>query len=303
MGSLSVLFYLLTSLTLTLMNKLIFSQFQFPLFVTEFQLIVSMAMLVVLGEISRWTGLLSFVPPVEFELSKARAVAPVTVLFVTMLSFTNYCLRHVDIGFYQVLRSTVIPFNIMLNFLLLKIVPSAYAASCCVIVVSGFVLGSVTELNFSHEGFVFGIISAFLVALYSSSVKKVLPVVQNNTWKLMHYTTLQGILLLGPAVFVSGEWEGAMHATDILSPTFWVFMFQAAVAGFMINLAYFALIKFGSPLTTHISGCSKTALQTLLGILIFNNKVSPLNMAGIALTLVGSTLYSMEKYLSPLIKK
>jgi hypothetical protein len=36
-----------------------------------------MAMLVVLGEISRWTGLLSFVPPVEFELSKARAVAPV----------------------------------------------------------------------------------------------------------------------------------------------------------------------------------------------------------------------------------
>ena len=37
MGSLSVVFYLLTSLTLTLMNKLIFSQFQFPLFVTEFQ--------------------------------------------------------------------------------------------------------------------------------------------------------------------------------------------------------------------------------------------------------------------------
>ena len=37
MGSLSVVFYLLTSLTLTLMNKLIFSQFQYPLFVTEFQ--------------------------------------------------------------------------------------------------------------------------------------------------------------------------------------------------------------------------------------------------------------------------
>ena len=28
-------------------------------------------------------------------------------------------------------------------------------------------------------------------------------------------------------------------------------------AGFMINLAYFALIKFGSPLTTHVSGCTK----------------------------------------------
>jgi len=39
MESLSVVFYLLTSLTLTLMNKLLFTQFQFPLFVTEFQVL------------------------------------------------------------------------------------------------------------------------------------------------------------------------------------------------------------------------------------------------------------------------
>jgi hypothetical protein len=38
-------------------------------------------------------------------------------------------------------------------------------------------------------------------------------------------------------------------------------------------------------------------------MIIFQNKVSPLNAAGIALALVGSTLYSMEKYLSPLAIK
>lgn len=75
----------------------------------------------------------------------------------------------------QVLRSTVIPFNIILNYLLLDILPSAYASMCCLIVVSGFVLGSITELNFSAEGFAYGIISSILVALYSSSVKKILP--------------------------------------------------------------------------------------------------------------------------------
>lgn len=303
MGSLSVVFYLLTSLTLTLMNKLIFSQFQFPLFVTEFQLIVSMAMLIIFGEISRFTGAksLAFIPPVGFEMSKWLVIAPVTALFVTMLSFTNSCLRHVDIGFYQVLRSTVIPFNIILNYSLLRILPSTYASLCCVVVVSGFVLGSLTEVNFSQKGFVFGIISSFLVALYSSSVKRILPVVGNDTWKLMHYTTLQGMLFLGPLVFLSGEWRLAMQSAEIHSPTFWIFMLEAAIAGFLINLAYFALIKFGSPLTTHITGCTKTSLQTLLGILIFNNQVSALNAAGIALTLAGSTLYSMEKYVSPLI--
>ena len=74
-------------------------------------------------------------------------------------------------------------------------------------------------------------------------------------------------------------------------------MTEAAVAGFMINLAYFGLIKFGSPLTTHIAGSTKTALQTLIGIALFSNKVTPLNAAGIALTLLGSTLYSMERTL------
>lgn len=194
----------------------------------------------------------------------------------------------------------MIPFNILLNYALLNILPSTYASLCCVIVVSGFVLGSITELNFSQEGFFFGIISSILVALYSSSVKKILPVVDNNTWKLMHYTTLQGIILLAPGVFFSGEWNLAILSPEIKSPTFWIFMSQAAVAGFLINLAYFALIKFGSPLTTHISGCTKTSLQTLLGIAIFHNKVTPLNALGIALTLMGSTLYSMEKYVSPL---
>jgi hypothetical protein len=37
-----------------------------------------MTMLVVLGEISRWTGMLSFIPPVEFEWAKACAIFPVS---------------------------------------------------------------------------------------------------------------------------------------------------------------------------------------------------------------------------------
>ena len=42
----------------------------------------------------------------------------------------------------------------------------------------------------------------------------------------------------------------------------------AGDAGFMINLAYFALIKFGSPLTTHISGCTKVFVCARGGTLV-----------------------------------
>ena len=67
------------------------------------QLIVSMVLLLVLGELSSATGAVAFIPRVEIEMKKSLLIAPVTCLFVTMLSFTRYCLRHVDIGFYQVL--------------------------------------------------------------------------------------------------------------------------------------------------------------------------------------------------------
>ena len=56
-------------------------------------------------------------------------------------------------------------------------------------------------------------------------------VVGNNTWCLMHYTTLQGILLLAPAVVLSGEFNLAMASPEIASSTFWLFMSQAAIAG------------------------------------------------------------------------
>jgi len=54
-----------------------------------------------------------------------------------------------------------------------------------------------------------------------------------------------------------------------------------------------------SPLTTHISGCRKTALQTLLGILIFKNKVSALTVARPLHSLPVPQLSAIPDSLSP----
>ncbi|EKX50954.1 hypothetical protein GUITHDRAFT_66600 [Guillardia theta CCMP2712] len=292
------------SLSLTLLNKLIFSRFKYPLFVTEFQLVVAMALLYILGEVSTKLGVLTFIPPVDLDGAIAMKILPVTLLFVSMLSSTNYCLKHVDISFYQqILRSLVIPFNILISYLLLGVLPSFNASTCSIVVMVGFALGTVTELNFSHEGFIFGIFSSIMVACYSTSVKKILPVVGNSTWRLMHYTTFLGILALAPMVYISGELKGALSSGAMESRMFWLMMTNAAVVGFLINLAYFALIKYGSPLTTHISGCAKTALQTVLSVIIFGNRVSFWNSVGIAITLLGSSAYSLERFLEVRQKK
>jgi len=55
-------------------------------------------------------------------------------------------------------------------------------------------------------------------------------------------------------------------------------------------------INYTSPLTGSISGTVKACLQTFLGVIIFQNYISPLNGIGILITIVGSAWYSHIGY-------
>jgi len=278
------------------MNKSIFQRFHFPLFVTNFQLIVTWILLWMIGTAGQWDKTFSFAPPPEFDISIAVQVVPVTFLYVGMLSMTNYCLRFVDVSFYQILRSLVIPLNILSSFVILGYLPRLRTLGCCLVVMLGFFLGSVSELNFTYEGFFTGCLASLFMALYSTYVKKVLTLVNGSTWRLMHYTTILATVMTAPLVLVSGEYSSALKNEHFYQRSFWAIMTASALFGFLINLAYFALIKHGSPLTTHISSCAKSALQAALGIAFYKNKVTSVNVLGIFLTLLGSAMYSWDRY-------
>ena len=88
---LAVSFYFFTSLSLTFMNKAIFNRFEFPLLVTLYQQLCTWILLWAFGTLgTRWRRL-SFVPPPEFRADVAMSVLPLSVLYVGMLSSTNFC--------------------------------------------------------------------------------------------------------------------------------------------------------------------------------------------------------------------
>jgi GDP-fucose transporter C1 len=277
-------------------GQAIFFDFHFPIVVTIYQLCVSMVLLAVFGGAGRYVHALSYIPPVSYDAGLLTKLTPLAGLYVAMLALTNYCLRHVDITFYQILRSLVIPMNLVFSLALTGRVPTRWTLGCCAVVVAGFLLGSITELKFSTEGLAFGVLSSASVALYSLASKRALDEVGRSTFRLMHYTTLVGLLLLLPVVALSGELPGVLASPQLASRSFWALNTAAAVCGFMINVAFFSLINSSSPLTTHIAGCAKSALQAWLSVLIFGNAVTPLNALGIVLTLVGSFVYSLEGY-------
>lgn len=153
-----------------------------PRFVTWYQLLVALILLVVWGNLGKSHAALSLVPPFEFDLEIAKRVAPLTFIYVMMLALNNLCLQYVEVTFYQVARSLTILFNIIFTYTMLGTSTSVPAMVACAIVFAGFIVGSAGEINFSWAGIVYGVGSSLFVALYGIYVKKTLVVVDNNQW-------------------------------------------------------------------------------------------------------------------------
>jgi len=290
-------FYWVCSMSVVFLNKYIFTyadyEFPFPLFVTWYQFLVALVLLIITG-FSK-SKLFSIVPRYELKLDIAIKILPLTAIYVGMLTFNNLCLAFVEVSFYQVARSLTIIFNIIFTYLILHNKTSLAAIGACSVVFFGFALGSFGELHFSLLGLIFGVCSSVFGALYGIFVKKKLQVVDNNEWRLLHYNTTLAIILLIPIVLISGEIGEIATVFFILRPKFWIIMTITGITGFLINIATFLQIKF-TPLTNTISGTAKACVQTVLSVIIFRNPITFMNGFGIFLVLFGSLLYSLIRY-------
>ncbi|ORZ16572.1 triose-phosphate transporter family-domain-containing protein [Absidia repens] len=293
-------FYFAISLSVVFLNKIIMSGSDFPyaLFVTWYQLVVALVLLLIWAHLGKSYAMFSIIPPFEFNPAIAKRVAPLTFVYVMMLALNNLCLKYVEVTFYQVARSLSINFTILFTYLILGKTTSAPALIACGIVFLGFAIGSYGEINFSWAGVIYGVGSSAFVALYGIYVQKTLPAVENNQWKLLHYNTTLAILFLFPLVVVSGELSDMFaNSMDVMYKlNFWILMTITGVTGFGINIAMFLQVKYTSALTNTICGTAKACVQTILAAMIFQNPISSLNALGILLALFGSGYYGWVRY-------
>lgn len=66
---------------------------------------------------------------------------PIAILFTSMISTNNLCLKYVPVSFYYIGRSLTTVFNVILSYALLRQTSSFQCIACCGIIVSGFWLG------------------------------------------------------------------------------------------------------------------------------------------------------------------
>ena len=162
----------------------------------------------------------------------------------------------------------------------------------------GFVLGIDQEgksLDLSVPGVLCGVLASMSVALNAIFTKKVLPVVDNNLWRLQLYNNVNALVLLIPLSVLFGEVSILKAFQYWTTPWFYVLLIIAGTFGVAIGYVSGLQIKVTSPLTHNISGTAKACAQTILAVVAYREIKTLLWWVSNALVIAGSTAYTLVR--------
>jgi len=220
------------------------------------------------------------------------------------VGITNITLFKVNLLLFQFVRALVIPFSILITYRSNATLPSLHAGVACLFVVVGFFIGTFSDTDETSDkfGIAVGVLSSLACAIYGVQVKRALSVLGNDTFKTLYYNTVWGLILLVPFILIFESSTLLPELTKLYDSTIQLFYFiLAAVMGFMISIAYVLNIRCSTPLTSHIVGSSKSALQSVLVLAFFDPssgkaESSLLNKFGLFLVMAASLAYSYIQF-------
>jgi GDP-fucose transporter C1 len=266
-----------------------------PLFVTWFQCLVAVAACWALPLLRPFHSFFETFPHFSVKLEVALKTLPLSIVFVGMIAFNNLCLKEIGVSFYNVGRSLTTMWNIVLTYLMLGQKTSPKALMCCVILVIGFLLGLDQESSLgdlSIKGVIYGVLASLFVALNAIYVKKIMPIVDGDSWRLTLYNNLNAFFLFLPLMVMSGEHSVVANFDKLGSLYFWTMMVLAGFFGVAIGLVTMLQIKFTSPLTHNISGTAKACAQTVIAVWVNSELKSELWWMSNAFVLFASGAYT-----------
>jgi len=292
------------SISMVFLNKYLLSsedvQLEAPIFITWYQCVVAVGVCWILAWLSTnvpqtFGGMF---PAFHINLEIAKQILPLSFAFVGMIAFNNLCLKYVGVAFYNVGRSLTTVFNVVLSYMFLGQSTSMKALLACGVIIGGFVLGVDQEDSsggLSMLGVLFGVSASLCVALNSIFVKRVLPLVDNNEWRLTLYNNFNATFLFVPVMLFLGEFGTVMEFSKLGNLKFWSMMTLGGLFGVAIAIVTTLQIKFTSPLTHNVSGTAKACAQTLIAVSVYSEIKTPLWWLSNAMVLGGSMYYTLVR--------
>ncbi|KLO15543.1 hypothetical protein SCHPADRAFT_902312 [Schizopora paradoxa] len=296
----TVCFYMVAALSMVIANKWVLNATDVPLFFLFAQLIIAVLLFLVCHAVRLLTL------PFDFSLELMKGLAPMIILNVLSLSFSNFTLKYVDASFYQIARGLVLPFTVLTSFVFLSARPSVLVLLACSIVTFGFLIGVFLDgVHVSAMGIFFGVASSAITAVHAVVIKKAMKLLDNSALKVGWYNNLLSSLIVLALSVAVGEGPKTLQLltspseTGILA-TFTYGSIVTGVVGFLMSIASMLSIKVTSPITHMVSSAVRGVAASVLGVWIFHDIITSGRAASIIVILGGSIYFTWVKHVESL---
>ena len=114
----------------------------------------------------------------------------------------------------------------------------------------------------------------------------------NKFWSLNFWINVYACILFIPLIFIFDEHLRIINFDHLNNIHFWFILTSSGLISFLVGFLTSLQIKLTSPLTHNISGQTKSYIQTLLGVLIYNEIKTLLWWISNFMVLFGAAMYS-----------
>ncbi|TEB38862.1 hypothetical protein FA13DRAFT_1724809 [Coprinellus micaceus] len=294
-----VAFYMVSALVMVFVNKAVLTHApDLPLFFLFIQLLIA----VILLQVSALFTKRIEIPKLDVKV--AKSLVPVVGVNIIGLVFNTLCLRDVEASFFQIARGLVLPLTIAVSCAHTRTSPTKKVVVASGIVTIGFMLGVAPSKDLpvkaipSTLSLVYGVLSAFFIAIHAVLIKSSLPHCNNSTIQLAWWTNAGSAVMILPFVFFHGEpWKlMELYTSGTWDPRVFVWgSLVTGVFGFLLCISGLLSIKVTSPITHMFSSAARSVLQTLIGVWAFGDILTVNRGASIGIILGGTMFYTWLK--------
>ena len=269
-------------------------------------LLQMLAALVIIAPL-KLVGAVKFPP---LNATKARALLPVTILYAGNVSCALVGLKILNVPMYSTLKRLTPMIVLLTKWRMTKELPSRGVIASVALVVVGCLVAGYGDIGVSFDlrGYAFAMASCMLQAAYLLLVEHSGAKQGVSTSELLTYNALLSLPFILAVIVISGEsatamsaWTAAATAEGVSRVA--VLLLICAVSGVALNFSMFLCASINSALTTTIVSSLKGVVATTLGFFLLGGvEFHTVNVVGIALNVLGGSMYSVVKYRSRMDK-
>ncbi|XP_067009398.2 solute carrier family 35 member E3 isoform X2 [Anabrus simplex] len=282
--SLYLLFNIVCSIVIVLLNKWVYVNIGFPnITLTLFHFIVTFLGLHIC---QKWN---------MFHVKSAgiKDMLPLASTFCGFVVFTNLSLERNTVGTFQLAKSMTTPCIIAIQMFLYKKRFSLRVKLTLIPITLGVFLNFYYDLQFNFLGTLYAILGVIVTSFYQVLVSQKQHELQMDAMQLLYYQApISALMLLVLVPFLEPFNETFMREWTLADIGM---VLTSCVVAFFVNISIYWIIGNTSPLTYNMVGHLKFCLTVLGGVLLFEDPLHVNQGVGILLTVIGITAYAHVK--------